>query len=268
MADLVRQYHRLLKGNETIENFDASLRLVEDLVGARIKWQHEELELKRLEAEQRNFDQFFAKLSEAAQQFHTHEVVEAAARRRRTKTRIQQQARVVQGAFALHTFPELVEQLPTPFTSDRVSFVLDACVLLFHQAYFALLPALSEPGWKVERLLLLEAFRDFAHHCPRPSDAFGVLALYYDALGKSDLAARHYVDAVAATHSDSHEFMSVLQTAWTFCIERHRYREALDVLLGVNNRVSRSDISELHQMVTLTFDLMKGHYESGHQAAG
>jgi tetratricopeptide (TPR) repeat protein len=268
MADLVRQYHRLLKGDETIENFDASLRLVEDLVGARIRWQREELELKRLEDEQRNFDQFFARLNEAAQQFQIRKVAEAAEGRRRTKARIQQQARVVKGAFALSTFPDLIEQLPTPFTSDRVSFVLDACVLLFHQAYFALLPALNASGWNAERLLLLEAFRGFAHHCPRPSDAFGVLALYYDALGESDVAARHYADAVAATHSDSHEFMSVLQTAWTFCIERHRYREALDVLLGVNSRVSRSDMSELHEMVTLTFDLMRSYYESPHRSAG
>lgn len=268
MADLVQQYHRLLRGDETIEHFDASLRLVEDLVGARIKWQHEELELKRMEDEQRTFDQFFARLSEAVQQFQTREVAEAAERRRRTKARIQQQARVMKGAVALSTFPDLVEQLPTPFTSDRVSFVLDACVLLFHQAYFALLPTLSAPDWKAERILLLEAFRRFGHHCPRPSDAFGVLALYYDALGKSDIAARHYADAVAATHSDSHEFMSVLQTAWTFCIERHRYREALDVLLGVNSRISRSDISELHEMVTLTFDLMRSHYESRRRSAG
>jgi hypothetical protein len=149
-----------------------------------------------------------------------------------------------------------------------VSFVLDACVLLFHQAYFALLPTLSTPTWKGERLLLLEAFRRFARHCPRPSDAFGVLALYYDALGESDVAARHYVDAVAATHSDSHEFMSVVQTAWTFCIERNRHREALDVLLSVNSRVNRNDISELHEMVTLTFDLMRSHYESRRRSAG
>lgn len=267
MADLVQRYHRLLKGDETIANFDASLRLVEDLVGARIKWQHEELELKRLEDEPRSFDRFFKRLSEAVQQFQIREVAEAA-ERRRTKTRIQQQARVVKGAFALSTFPDLVEQLPTPFARDRVSFVLDACVLLFHQAYFALLPTLSGHDWKAERLLLLEAFRRFAHHCPRPADTFGVLALYYDALGKGDIAARHYADAVSATHSDSHEFMSVLQTAWTFCIERHHYRDALDILLGVNSRVNRSDMSELHEMVTLTFDLMRNHYESRHRRAG
>ena len=268
MADLVHQYHRLLKGEETIENFDASLRLVEDLVGARIKWQHEELELKRLEDEQQNFDRFFARLSEAVQQFQTREVAEAAERRRRTKARIQQQARAVKGAFALTIFPDLVEQLPTPFTSAHVSFVLDACVLLFHQAYFALLPTLSASTWKIERLLLLDAFRRFARHCPRPSDTFGVLALYYDAIGEEDVAARHYAEAVAATHSDSHEFMSVLQTAWSFCLERHRYREALDVLLNVNSRVARSDIFELHEMVTLTFDLMRNHYESGRRSAG
>jgi hypothetical protein len=207
-------------------------------------------------------------LSEAVQQFQVREVAEATDRRRRTKARIQQQARVVKGAFALSHIPDLVEKLPSPFPSERVSFVLDACVLLFHQAYFAVLPTLGTLDWEDGRTLLLESFRHFSHHCPRPADSFGVLALYYDALGEHNIAARHYSDAVAATHSDSHEFLSVVQTAWGFCIERHRYREALDVLLGVNGRVARNDIAELHEMVSLTFDLMRNYYQSRRRSAG
>jgi hypothetical protein len=269
VADLVQQYHRLLTDEETIENFDTSIRLVEDLVGARIEWQHKKLALQRLHLEhEQDFDQFFARLGDAVQQFQTHEIAEAVEGRRCIEAHIEQQARVVKAAFAMSMFPGLIEQHARLFTSGRGSLVLDACMLLFHQAYFALMPTLNAPRWKAERLLLLEAFRRLAHHTSHCSDALGVLALYYDALDKEDIAVLYYLDAISATNSDSHEFMSVLQAAWTFCIERHRYREALEVLLGVNSRVVRSDVLELHEMGMLTFDLLRGYYDPRRRSAG
>jgi hypothetical protein len=269
VADLVQQYHRLLTEDETIENFDTSIRLVEDLVGARIEWQHEKLALQCLRLErQQNFDPFFARLGDAVQQFQTDDVAEAIEGRRGTEAHIEQQTRVMKAAFAMSIFPGLVEQHARLFTNGRGSFVLDACMLLFHQAYFALMPMLNVPCWTAERLLLLGAFRRLAHHSSHCSEALGVLALYYDALDKEDIAVLYYQDAISVTNSDSHEFMSVLQAAWTFCIERHRYREALEVLLSVNTRVVRSDIIELREMSLLTFDLMRSYYDPRRRSAG
>jgi len=268
-ADLGRQYRRLLTDDESIENFDISTRLIEDVIGVRIEWQHRQLALQRLRWEgEPNFELFFARLGHAVQQFQTHGVAEAVEGRRCPEAHFEQRARVVKAAFAMSMFPDLIEQLPSTFTNDRGSFVLDACMLLFHQAYFALMPTLEASRWEAERLLLLEAFRSLAHHVSRCSDALRVLALYYDAFDKEDIAILYYVDAISATHSNSHEFMSVIQAAWAFWIERHCYREALDILLNMNTRILPSDMLELQDMGMLTVDLMRSRYRSRERLAG
>jgi hypothetical protein len=145
-----------------------------------------------------------------------------------------------------------------PHVDNKIaSLLLDLCLVIFHQMYYALLPILEERGEKALREMMLDILTGFAQQWNEPADRAHLLALCYEFAGDVERAATSHADAVRATPSDAHNFMTLLQTHWQFLIDHERIAEALDVLLEAYPRVCRKDLEEMRELVRTTFALQQ-----------
>jgi tetratricopeptide (TPR) repeat protein len=140
-----------------------------------------------------------------------------------------------------------------PLGNAGYSLLVDAEMVLFHQAYFALLPELD--GRQEERETMLDAFHAFANEIPRLPDRFKVLSLAFEAEDKPEKALECLRYVLQSTHSDDPEFMTTLQSVWAELIERKRYREAMTLLMDNYPRVTLGDLDDMRHLVMATFDL-------------
>jgi tetratricopeptide (TPR) repeat protein len=131
---------------------------------------------------------------------------------------------------------------------SQLSLLMDAALLVFHQAYFALLPKAGP-----RRLQLLEAFAAFAQTLPSHADRFHVEGLIQLESGKFSAAIEAFRAALASTHSDQHDFLTRVQTVWGLLMEQQRYNDAFQCLLDVEARVARRDLGEFQQLLRTTF---------------
>lgn len=225
---IVTQYQRLLAGEETLENLREALHLLESTPFVRTH-------SAALEA---------VKNGKNGESQSTHSLLELTTQTTRTLSTIP---------------PSLNDAAQRRVVSpEDYSFLMDLCFLVFHQACFVLLPQLSLANRNRQREALLASFQSLAESLPRAADRFAVSSRIAEACGNMELAARYYREWVAATHSDDHEFMSVLQSAWLFHLEQREYRLALDLLLQASPRVARTDLDEVRELILLTFDRQQG----------
>jgi hypothetical protein len=258
MKTLVEKYRKLLVEEESISGLDRSIALVESVVGLQVRWENGRFRGRRVSTDPSPIpDGLLANPEDLA----FPELLRASARKRRKEEDAGSQARAVRTAFLLTALPPLAEA-DESYPADRYSLFFDSCLVLFHQAYFALLPQLHGRRWEHERQALLESFRRFAEHLPHASDRYNVLALYHDACQDHDRAGQFFRETLRATHSDAHEFMTTLQTYWGYLIEHQLLQEAFELLLDTYPRVARQDLEEVHGLMASTFELQRRHYEA------
>lgn len=137
------------------------------------------------------------------------------------------------------------------------SLLMDSLLVLFHQAYFALLPTLGGEGRERERSALLAAFRRFADRLPRDADRYHVLGLVFDAHGSSERAAAAFRTAMIATRADEHDFLTRLQVCWSHLCQSGDLSEAGRLLLDVYPRVRRQDLDEVSAMLSDTMSALE-----------
>ena len=133
--------------------------------------------------------------------------------------------------------------------------LVDSLLVLFHQAYFALLPNLGN-NWPLEKKALQDSFRLFGESLSNLTQKYRILALYYKSIGDSRLALKNFQMALHSTHSDADDFLTIVQTYWSFLIDEKEFKGALLLLLDVYPRIVREDLDEMRELFMLTFDLM------------
>jgi len=148
----------------------------------------------------------------------------------------------------LSTMPQKLEETRKEVPEEQYSLLFDTLLLVFHHAYFALLPGI-ENGRKT----LLVAFKQFAASLPRPQDEFQVLGLVEVEMGDLEAAVESFRASLAAAHSDEHDFITRVQIVWTTLMERRLFQDALECLLDVYPRTSRSDLNEVSAMLRETY---------------
>lgn len=261
MKKLIATYRALLVKTESLAGVDQAVDLVQRVFGSRIVQKNGKFELHRIGRHPPPAD--LSKptcLPEKIDSSWIEKLARVRENPRRTDGRLRQ--RVLDTSVALTVVPALAAAVQAEFSAERHSLLLDSCMVLFHQAYFALLPELSGADSRDERNLLLEAFRRFVDFIPPTGDQSSLLALFHDAVGDYARAAECYLQALRTTPADADEFMTLLQTGWSFLIEHERYSDALDLLLENYPRVSRRDLDEMHELIARTFELQRRHYES------
>ncbi len=248
MQDLIDRYRQLVVAEESVETLDLALTLAGDVVGIRLRWTGGRLEVR-------------TEKGKPLPDLDLPELARVGARRRRAPSRLEKQARTVRAAMTLAAVPALAGEIRPPLDRRRQSLLADTCLVVFHQACFALLPELGARDWADERRLLTESFPRFADHLPGVSDRYSVLALYHDLSGDWQQAGRYYREALLATHSDNHEFITTLQSSWSFLVEHQMLQQAFDLLLESYPRVARRDLDEVKELMTLTFMFQRRFYE-------
>ncbi len=249
MKELVQKYRELLVKHETLTGVDQAIALVQQVFGRRI-------------AARNGITSDVQQVASWVKQFDLallRQVVDAA-HKQKSKARIRR--RTVETAINLGIVPLLALHCDDEMPAERFSLLFDACNVLFHQAYFALLPELEGAQWHDERRLLLSAFHEFAEGAPQVADRCSLLALYYEAIGDERRTGELRLQALRATPSDADVFMTQLQTYWSYLVEHKLLGEALDLLLESYPRVSRRDLDEVHELIKLTFDFQAHHYKS------
>ncbi len=217
MPDFVSQYQQLLTADESVASLDAAARLaIRVASGGRRRW----VNLLR------------------ADRSPTHRATSSAANARRT--------RIV--AWLLSSVSRQIDEFRDDVPEEQYALLMDTLLLVFHHAYFALLPKAAR-----EREALLQAFEDFSATLSQPQDRFQIMGLVQIERADYDAAADSFRAALAATHSDEHDFMTRLQMLWTVLMERARYREAFDCLLDVYPRASRNDLPEIAALLRQVF---------------
>lgn len=258
MNRLVKRYQELLVAEESLDSVDRALALVEEGLGVRVVVGETERALEAVDRQRREHEDSWRRLDEAIQEFDREEFEKAMARRLRSKERVWQRHRALRVAVTLAAFPEYLDRQADRASGAQYSFVMDSLIVLFHHAYFALLPTLDAAEWAVERGTLLHSMRRFADHVPGEGDRFRILALWSEALGQPQEAARYYAALVHATRSDAHEFMTVLQSCWTHLLEHEECDGALKLLLETYPRVPRAHLEEASKLILQTFEHQRG----------
>jgi len=131
---------------------------------------------------------------------------------------------------------------------EQYSLLMDTLLLVFHHAYFALLPKA-----KGDRDSLLKAFRAFGDSLPRLADRFQVAGLVEIELGRTDAACEAFGASLAATPSQEHDFLTRLQMVWSTLMDGGLVSEAFKCLQEVAPRVTRIDFDEFQGLVAATF---------------
>jgi hypothetical protein len=217
MPDVVYQYQEILTADESVASLDAAARLaVRVASGGKRRW------VDLLQAEQSP----------------PHPATRSAAAARRAREVV----------WLLSSVSKQLDHCREDVPEDQYSLLMDTLLLVFHQAYFALLPKAAR-----EREALLQAFADLSTALPRPQDRFQIMGLVQIERADFDAAADSFRAALAATHSDEHDFMTRLQMLWTVLMERARYQEAFDCLLDIYPRASRNDLPEIAALLRQVF---------------
>jgi hypothetical protein len=138
------------------------------------------------------------------------------------------------------------------FSVAEYSLLEDLFLLTFRHTYFAILPRLEEKPQTAQSLL--RSFEQFGSALPEPSDRFHVLGLVKMARGEDERAENDFRSALAATHTDDHEFMSNLQLLWTLLLEKKDYKGAFRLLRDQYPRVTRRDLEEVGLLLDETLD--------------
>lgn len=256
MPNIIDEYHELLDSDASIEKVDRTLTLVEKILA--VQWT-EQLSFKICPTEWQNITLFQQRLDNDFEQSWLFYIMKHPELRQLKKVMSNQTRRVLKVFWTLVFFPQLMEHDWFPLKS-KYSLFLDTCLVLFHQAYFALLPELN--AGKPDKKLLLSAFKEFANQVQSDADRYDLLGLYYEAIGDYTAAAGCHKNVLRLTHSEAHEFITVLQTFWSFLVEQQKFREALDVLLETYPRVLRRDLEEFNELILTTFELQTAHYQS------
>lgn len=257
MKAWISQYRKLLVAESSLKGILEALSLVQSILGGTINAHGTELSVslkgKRSAASLKGL------LTEVAQTLDL--TVLTTKRRRATYGNLKEQEITLSTALLLSLAPTVATSMKPPLPEARFSLLLDACLVLFYQAYFGFLPRIFD-GWDVERKTLLTSFQLLAEKLPRAADRFHVLALTYDALGDALRADEYFREVVAATPSDAHDFMTCLQSAWSYLMELERFNEAFEFLVETMPRVTLADQDEFRELLRQTFSLAHAHSES------
>lgn len=248
-SELVRRYRRLVQAEPSDAALRSCMTLAQDVLGVRIGDRRIDGELKMLDEDEDLAARTSRHLSADILDFmHTHEATRATARKSR-RIGLERRRLVTEAAYTLG-LPGYVEARQIPLARDTAALLLDTSLLVFHQIYFGPWLALGD-GERQLRALLREHSLALAERLP-PADRARLRALVLEAAGQHEMADGFRDEAVELTDSHSHEYMTVLQAAWSGLIERKRFAQAMLLLDREAPRVPEEHVEEFEELVLET----------------
>ncbi len=201
-----------------------------------------------IHAEEARDERLVRELNEDVAEFMRERFDAAAHRRRRKRQELAVTRRVLQASSCL-LLPDYCRSRDHR-PPGGWSLLVDTCLVVFHQLYFGVLEALP-PALSTLRDHAVSCAVDLSRHLPL-ADQARVRAMVHELHGDAELAGSFLREEVERTQSESHEFLTVLQSAWSQLIERGRTNDALMLLQAHARRVVDRDVAEFEQLVLET----------------
>lgn len=249
MSELISEYRKLTSDPESLHALDATLALLERATGLQIHVRGGVITITETSTWTPR-DRSWKQLSDLAQR--TDRIERPGQRPRHQRVHRLDTIRLLRTRWCLTALPRRLSANRLP--ESQHSFVVDTLLLLFHQAYFVLLPRIDKAGWTAERNDLISTFFAFAKSVPDLAERFRVAGLAYEAQSDAANALASFEKALWATHVDEHVFMTRLQTFWMALLDKGDFRAALDLLLGIMPMVPLKHLSELRELISATFE--------------
>lgn len=252
IKDIISEYQSLLMSEASIEVLKKTILLIEKLVSSFVEI---DSIIDEIEKEQEFHTKINSPFKDYLQKLGQHKFREYYEQRLMKKEKLKMNEIIYKTIVMFYKFPDFIQEC------KNTSLLADTYLVLFHNAYFALLPKLTK-GWENEKEILLRSFKDFSELFDkifeRPSDKYRILALCADAKNEPTRALKYYKLSLETTNVEEHEFMTVLQTYWNELIENNWFKEALELLVKQYPRTLRENIDEMNELILLTFDLAFG----------
>jgi len=240
MRNVNEEYRSLLTAHESITTMDAVIDLLLRVANGAASAQTKRTSKSK--------DRRWVSIPDIASDLATSESRTRAGKTGHARTAAGLSARAARVAWLLENMSARLDQRKD-IPDTQYSLLMDSLLLLFHQAYFVLLPKMRGEGWRGEQSALLAAFGQFAAHLPRDADRYQVLGLVFEARENVSEAADCYRKALNATHADDHDFITRVQMLWTHLHEMGDLNGAGRLLLDIYPRVPRKDLEEVSEMI-------------------
>lgn len=250
MSNLTAEYRRLTVGPETLHALDATLTLLEKATGLQIRVRRGAVIVTKAPAWTPHV-RSWKRLSDLVEHLETARNAPLLSRRHE-RDALSVRVRFLRTKWCLISLPQHLSEDRLPETQD--SFIVDSLLLLFHQAYFSLVPKLAEAGLTEERNDLISTFSAFAEHVPDIAERFRIAGLAYEARGDIANAIVSFEKALSASHVDEHVFMTRLQTFWMALLGKKDFTAALHLLLKFMPMVPLKHLPELRELILATFE--------------
>ena len=253
LKERVAEYRRLVVSDVSQAALDSSIALIERIARLTINLPEIERTVAESAHEETLEEENRRVLSETLKEYMRSSFEDAHLHRRIKRDLLRIQKRILRVVVAV-SVPQFLSGIQTELSNAEHSLILDTALIVFHQAYFGLLPEIPN-ALSNEKQLLLNSFLEFSKGIPRISDRERIRALVH--LFKDDwvLASHYFRQALKATPPDEHEFMTILQTVWSHAIEKHKFNEASSILMENAHRVGTQDMKELEEMLLETLSL-------------
>jgi hypothetical protein len=241
MSPPIKEYRSLLTAEESIPSLERSIALVQKLLGGAFTVANGVIQFVPGKRHSGNGASAFKRPANSLGPLFSS----TAEMRPKSKADLRSQKVLLDSSLILFTGPGFTEQ--QNLSEKTYSFQMDSYHLVFRHACFGLLPELPD-GWTNERELLLAACQHFAESQHRASDRFHYLGACAEARGDLSAAGDFYVEEVAATPPDAHEFMTSLQIAWGCLLDQGRTWDALAFLKENSGRITRPNWDEFMEL--------------------
>ena len=251
---LVARYRAVLREGPSDDALRESISLAQDVAGLRFDLAHIESEIRTLDHEEALERRLQSELSEDVLEFARSRYAEIAASRTQRRAALERR-RLLEETSATMILPSYVRAHGIDLADADASLLVDAELVVFHQAYFGYIVEPSR-AQEPERKRLVEASIHLSEHVP-PADRARMRAMIFDAQGEHRIADSFYREALALTTPQSHEFMTVLQSAWSSLVEQQRFADALLLLQSQVARIPASAIGEFEEILLMTTRLQR-----------
>ena len=234
MKDYSEKYRILLQTEASQENFKNSVQLLKNIISELIDeiYIEESIEINNVNEGDSKFSGVYS-WSKSRMPEHSNEA-----------------GIVYECRMSMILIPSFLLANIQKIEEKTYSLVMDTISIVFHNAYFSFTENFKNTNQREE---LLNIFFEYTKTINDASNMFYTKGLCYLAAGMTSEALKSFESSVLSTHSDDHEFMTVLSNYWSELVERSKYEEAISFLLRLQNRILYKDFEEYQNLILETF---------------
>ncbi|MCI0448662.1 MAG: hypothetical protein L0Y79_02610 [Chlorobi bacterium] len=255
---MLKKYQELIKAEASLKGLDEALLLLKEVCAKFINFEKIKSESAKWESNENKLNNY-AKIIEAIIEKWVRKnnvwILESNVTKlspANNKTLI----KLSDSEISLKFIPWYINLWQDLVSDEGYSFIMDTTFIVYHNAYFALLPSFDVES--AEYGHLIKIFLEYSTHLNNPEDVYQIKAMAFEAQNKYNLAKEYYYKSLLSTSSDDPSFPASLQDYWSFLVEKKNVDEALDMLLNIKYEKLIKDTEFYDGLIRSTFRIAGG----------